>query len=381
MTTRLENIISKINRNIISSKEIRSVNKILKSGLLAQAGGGPTVKKFQEFFAKYFKKKYAFATNSGTSALHLAISALSLKLDEEIIVPALANIADASVVLQERATPVFVDIKKDTFCLNPKDIIKKITKKTRAIIAVHMYGQPAEILELLKIAKKYNLVLIEDCAQALGAKYKGKFVGSFGDLACFSFYQTKHITCGEGGMVITDNKKYAQTIDSLLDNGIKKDNIEAYNYDKVGYNYQLTEIQAAIGIEQLKKLNKINRIRRQNAQIYQNRLKNLGITFQTESEKTTNVYFYLTCLLPAKISYLRDKFIEKVRKSGVPIKKLYPLPLHEIDLFKGKIPYSCPIAQDITERLFNLYVNPGLTKRDISNFCKIIEKVYKSITK
>jgi perosamine synthetase len=244
-----------------------------------------------------------------------------------------------------------------------------------------MYGQPANITKLLKIAKRYNLILIEDCAQAIGAKYKNKFVGTFGDLACFSFYQTKNITCGEGGMIITDNKKYADLIDSLLDNGLKKDDVEAYNYDKLGYNYRLTEIQAAIGIEQLKKLNKINKIRRRNAWIYQKKLKNLGILFQTESKRTENVYFYLTGLLPVEISHLRDEFIERVRKKGVPIKKLYPLSLHKIDLFKEKVQYRCPIAEDITKRLFNLYVNPGLTLKDISYFCKIIEKIYKSLIK
>jgi len=377
----MKNIISKINRSILSNKEIQRVNRVMKTGLLAKAGGGPIVKQFQKSFAKCFKRRYAFATSSGTTALHIAVSMLKLKPGDEVIIPALANIADASVLLQENATPVFADIEKDTFCIDPNDVVRKISKKTKAIIVVHIYGQPANIEKLLKISKRHNLILIEDCAQAIGAKFKNKFVGNFGDLACFSFYQTKNITCGEGGMVITDNKKYADLIDSLLDSGLKKDDVEAYNYDKLGYNYRLTEIQAAIGLEQLKRLVKINRTRRRNTKIYQNRLKNLGIIFQREKEETENVYFYLTGLLPSKFSYLRDGFIKETRRKGVPIKKLYPLPLPKVDLFKEKVRYSCPVAEDITKRLFNLYVNPGLTIKDIVSFCETIKGIYRSLTK
>jgi len=381
MNRKIRKIINKINQKIITQKEIRAVTNVLKRGILSQADVGPMVRKFQSLFATYLHRKYAFTTSSGTTALHATVSALHLKRGDEIIIPALANIADVSVLLQEGIVPVFADVTKDTFCIDPKDVIKKVNTRTKAIIAVHMYGQPAEINELLRISRKYNLILIEDCAQAIGAEYRNRLVGSFGDIACFSFYQTKNITCGEGGMIVTDKPEYAERIESILNSGLKRNrnNIDNYDYNTIGYNYRLTEIQASIGIEQLKRLNKINEIRRINTKIYQEELKNIDFVFQKEKKETKNVYFYLTGLLPITLSALRDRFIRELRKNGVPVKKLYPVPLHKIDLLRRKIKYSCPVAEDITKRLFNFYVNPGLTQRDISNFCEVIKRTYESL--
>lgn len=375
----INSVINKINKNLIGDREIRRVIEVLKSGFLSRPEGGLAVREFQLKMAKMLNKKYAYATNSCTSALHAAIVALNLNYGDEVLVPALANIADCSVIVQEKANPIFVDIDPCDFNIDPNDIEKKITLKTKAIIIVHLYGQPAKINEIIKIAKKYKLTIIEDCAQAAGAKYKGRYVGSFGDISCFSFYQTKHIVCGEGGMIATKHRKLFETIISIANNGIKRDNLEEYNYDRIGYNYQMTEIQAVIAIEQLKKLNILNKKRNDNANLYRKYLKNKKIYFQKVNSQTENAYFYLTGILPKKLTGKRDEFLEKCRKSGVPIKKLYPLSLTEIDLFNGKVPDNCPVAKNITKRLFNLYVNPSFQKREIKNFSNLIGKVYDNL--
>jgi len=377
----IEKIIDKINRSIIGEEEINKVVNILRSGFLSKPAGGPAVREFQSSMAKIHNKKYAYATTSGTSSLHLAISALELDKDDEVIVPALANIADCSAVIQGGAKLVFADIDPETFNIDPEDVKKKITPNTKVIIVVHMYGQPADIEEIQKIVKKYSLILIEDCAQAGGARYNGRYVGSFGDMSCFSFYQTKHIIVGEGGMVLTDNIKWFKIIDSLANNGIIKDDLDLYDYDRVGFNYQMTEIQAALGVVQLKKIDKMTETRRQNMKIYKEQLKDTKIIFQKTKDNTENSYFYLTGILPKDLAGRRNDFLVRIKNKGVPIKSLYPMALSETKLLKGKSRDDCPVALDITKRLFNVYVNPGLEKEDIIHFCDIIKNEYNNILK
>lgn len=378
---KIEKIIKKINCSIINQKDIDCVVKVLKTGFLSRPTGGPEVKKFQSLMARMHNKKYAFAVNSGTSALHMAVSALQLKHNDEVIIPALANVADYSVLTQVGAKPVFADIDSKNFNIDPRDIEKKITAKTRAIIVVHMYGQPVDISKIKKIVQENKLILIEDCAQSAGARYKGKYVGSFGDISCFSFYQTKHIITGEGGMVLVNSPVMANIIDSVANNGIKKDNVDNYDYDCIGYNYQMSEIQAALGCSQLKKLNKIIKIRQKNVQIYKDQFKKVNFIFQKTEKYTKNSYFYLTGLLPESLASKRDKFLEEVVKKGVPIKRLYPLSLPEIELIKNNKNGNCPVAKKVTKRLFNLYVNPGLSKNDIIFFSNTIKKTFNELQK
>jgi len=372
-------ILDKINHSIVDNEDIQEVVAVLKSGFLSKPDGGPKVIEFQKLMAELHGRKYAFAVNSGTSALHCAIVALELQRDDEIIVPALGNIADCSVVLQEGGWPVFVDISAEDFNIDPTKIEGKITPRTKAIIAVHMYGQPGKIKEIRKIADKHQLVLIEDCAQAAGAKYDNKYVGSFGDLSCFSLYQTKHIICGEGGVVMTNNNKHAHIITSIANNGIMKLDLDAYDYDRVGFNYQLTDIQAALAVGQLQKLDKNNEKRRLNAEIFKKLLQDTDIQFQYTEAATEHSYFYLTGLLPKYLSNERNKFLDLVKSYGAPIKKLYPTALTEITLLRSKVKQDCPIAQDITKRMFNVYVNPGLNREDIEFMAKLVKKAYEII--
>ncbi len=376
----VEKIINKINKGIVNDDGIQRVVNVLKSGFLSRPAGGPVVQEFQKSMAEMHGMKYAYATTSGTSSLHLAISALELKPNDEVIVPALSNIADCSVVIQEGAKPVFADIDPETFNINPKDIEKKITPKTRAIIVVHIYGEPADMDVIMDLAKKHGLIVIEDCAQASGARYKNKYVGSFGDISCSSFYQTKHIIIGEGGIVMTNNKKWFNIVDSLANNGIIKENPDEYDYDRIGYNYQMSEIQAALGISQLNTLDRMNEVRRDNAALYVKKLKDTDIVFQKNGHDSENSFFYLTGLLPEKLTNQRGEFLREVKAEGVPIKTLYPMTLPETKLLRDEYGSNCPIAKDIAKRLFNVYVNPGLEKEDIDYFCDVIKKIYYNIS-
>lgn len=373
-------IIDKINQNKIDQDDIDRVVQVLKSGFLSKPEGGPMIEKFQRLMKKAHNKKYAYGVTNGTSALHCAVSALELKPDEEVIVPALANIADCSVVIQEKGIPVFTDINPRTFNIDPDQIEQNITSKTRAIIVVHMYGQPVEIDKISQIAKKHNLVLIEDCAQAAGAKYKGQYVGSFGDISCFSLYQTKHIICGEGGVVLTSNEKFARIMTSIANNGIDKERLDEYDYDRLGYNYQLTEIQGALGIGQLNKLNANNAERVKNVKELKSLLSGTDLEFQHVLDETENSYFYLTALLPESLAAKRDEFLSIIKSLNAPIKKLYPLALTEITLLKDNFEQNCPIAQSITKRIFNFYVNPGMESKDLEFIANAVIKAYEQIS-
>lgn len=376
----MSDYIQKINKAIIGNEEIESVTQVLRSGMLSRPEGGPAVQEFQRMFTQWLDKKYAYATTSGTSALHAAITALGLSSGDEVIVPALSNIADYSVVLQEGGTPVFADMDPLDFNIDPAEVEKKVTDKTKALIVVHMYGQPAKMDELLAITKKYNLVLIEDCAQAAGAVYKGKPVGSFGDISCFSLYQTKHIVCGEGGMLVTNDDSYIETVRSISNNGIKRENLDAYDYDRLGYNYQITDMQAAVGIHQLRKLDRVNNERIHNVSLYKDLLKDTDITFQLVHPDTKNVYFYLAALLPEHLSEKRDELLRLVSEAGKPIKKLYPLSLPEVEFVKKSgHGTECLVAKKMTKRVFNLYVNPGLDENDIKEIGGEVLKAYEII--
>jgi len=377
--TKTQDILDTINRAIVDEADIQRVTDVLRSGFLSKPDGGPYVAAFQEAMAKAHNQKHAFAVNSGTSALHCAIMAMELNKGDEVIIPALANIADYSVIIQEGGTPIFADIDPKNFNIDPASIEAKITEKTRAIIVVHMYGQPAKMHEIMAIAKKRKLAVIEDCAQAAGARYNGEYVGSFGDISCVSLYQTKHIICGEGGIVMTSNDQYAAVITSVANNGIIKDRLDDYDYDRIGCNYQLSEIHAALALGQLQKLDKKNIERRENVAFITSLLADLPLQFQHSPDNTEHSYFYLTALLPESFVGKRDEFCTAVQQLDSPIKKLYPLALTELTLMKGKLEPVCPIAQHITKRVFNIHVNPGMKRAHMEHITACIRDAYNSL--
>ena len=287
-----------IAKPIISDEEIEAVTEVLKSGMLAQ---GPKVAEFQNKFAKYVEAKYGIATSSGTTALHTALVAAGIKPGDEVITTPFTFAATSNSILYTQAKPVYADIDAKTFNLDPAKIEEQITDKTKAIVPVHLYGQPADMDGILEIAQKYNLKVIEDAAQAHGAVYKGKKIGSIGDFGCFSFYPTKNMTTGEGGMVTTNDEEYAEKAGMVRAHGESK----RYEQSLLGYNYRMTDIAASIGLVQLKHIDEFNKIRNENAKYLSEGLADVeGITTPVVADNVTHVFHQYTI----RVSKDRDTF-------------------------------------------------------------------------
>lgn len=379
---KLESFYRRINKQIVDKKGIANVVKVLETGVLSKIEGDINVKKFQSVMAAYLSKKFAFATTSGTSSLHGALTALELKPNDEVLIPALTYVADVSTVIQVGAKPVFVDISSSNFNIDPDDVLRKITSKSKVIVITHLYGQPADMGRLMEIAKKYNLIVIEDCAQSIGATYEGKPIGSFGDLSCFSFYQTKNLSLGEGGLIATNSDKYALILKSVLNNGINRDDINSGDYDHVGFNYQMSEIHAALGIRQFERLRKQNKIRIENAKIYKDIFEETEIIYQKEIANIENVYCFLACLLPERLRGKRTEFIKKLQEAQIPVRVQYPLSLPETTIVSktlGENNPVQPVAKNVCERIFNLYTCPGVTKKEIKYFAQTVIKIVDSL--
>ena len=264
-----------IAKPLISDEEKQAVMEVLNSGMIA---AGPKTQEFEEKFADFVKTKYAITTSSGTTALHLGLLCLGVKKDDEVILPSFTFIATANTILFCDAKPVFCDIDPLTFNISPEKIEGLITPKTKAIMPVHLYGQPADMKPIQEIADKHRLKIIGDAAQAHGAKYNGKKIGGFGDLECFSFYPTKNMTTGEGGIITSNDKELIDRANSIRNHGREKTNL-TYAHGRVGYNYRMTDINAAIGLEQLKKLPEFNKKRKINAKYYDQNLKDVETPF------------------------------------------------------------------------------------------------------
>ncbi|MBO3762741.1 MAG: DegT/DnrJ/EryC1/StrS family aminotransferase [Thermoproteota archaeon] len=378
-------------RPIIDEEEIKAVEEVLRSRNLSSLAGDKT-KKFEEEFAKYIGTKFAIATSNGTTALHTALASAGVKAGDEVIVPPFTFVATATSVLHQDAIPVFADIDKETFTITPEDIKRKITQKTKAIIVVHLFGHPAEMDEIMEIAKEKNLIVIEDCAQAIGAEYKGKKVGSIGHISAFSFYATKNMMTGEGGMVLTNDEKIANKARLIRHHG----QASTYHYEILGYNYRITEMQAAIGLVQLRKLETFNNIRRKHAKIYYDELKGIkGLELPVEKLYAKHVFHLYTIKLTEETKVSRDEFVKYLRAENVPAGVFYPTSLHLEPLFqnlyeRGKgldfyknISYKVgdfPVSEDISRRVFSLYTDPILTDNEIITISSAVKKVISIVT-
>ncbi|MCM8765644.1 MAG: DegT/DnrJ/EryC1/StrS family aminotransferase [Candidatus Omnitrophica bacterium] len=337
---------------------------------------GEEVKYFEEEFAKYVGTKYAVGVNSGTDALFLGLLSLGIGKGDEVIVPAFTYIATALAVSFTQARPVFVDIEEKTYNIDVSQIEKVVTKRTRAIIPVHLYGHPVNMEPLLKIAKKYNLKIVEDCAQAHGAEYKyqktripghqsTRKVGSMGDLGCFSFYPTKNLgACGDGGMVLTNNKEVYKKLLRLRDYGRKS----RYEHIIKGYNSRLDTLQAVILSAKLEKLDKWNEMRRKNAQLYIKCLEeNKDVVLPREESYGKHVYHIFAIRIKN-----RDKLCEELRKRGISVLIHYPLPLHLQKVYRelGYKKGDFPVAEKIAGEILSLPMFPHLTEKQIKYICE-----------
>ncbi len=360
----------KVNAPYITEDEINEVINTLKSGYLAS---GPKVKLFEELFAKYLSVKHVITVSNGTIALYLALKALGIGVGDEVIVPDFTFFATASTVALCGAKPVFTDIELRTYTIDPKEIEKNLSERTKAIIVVHLYGHPARMSEIMKLAKERNIYVIEDCAQAHGAEYEGIKVGGIGDVGAFSFYATKNLTMGEGGAISTNNDNIANIISLLRNHGQDR----KYHHVILGWNFRITEIQAAIGIHQLKKLDSMNERRREIARIYNDELSNLdNISLPIEEKKCKHVYHqYIIWVKEGEDT--RSKLIRYLNSKGVQTAIHYPEPLHtQPALRKYSEGVQCPNAIKASKHVLSLPIHPGLSDDDVLYVCKCVKEFF-----
>ena len=358
-----------IAKTILGKEEIDVVIKVLKSGHLRE---GSICRSFEEAFAKKVGAKYATTMANGTAALHAAYLYF-IKPGNEVIVPTFNFIATASMVCWAGGRPVFCDIDPRTFCIDTNDLKRKVTRRTKAIAPVHLFGNACDIDSILKIARKYNLKIIWDAAQAHLTKYKGKDVGSFGNAVCYSFYATKNMTTGEGGMITSNNKDFIKKCILLKHQGQAR----KYYHTILGTNYRMTDIEAAIGLEQLKKLPEFTKKRQENAQYLTKYLSNLQemITPEARSDADHSYHQYTVLLKLNKLSCNRDEFVSSLRNEGVAIGVNYPFPLHKMPVFRKSMRrQDLPNAEWVSQRCLSLPVHPYLKKKDLDCIIRAIKK-------
>lgn len=353
----------------LAGNEKRYVNECLDSTWISSKGD--FLRRFEERFAHVTGVRRAAAVSNGTVAIHLALLALGVGPGDEVIVPTLTYIASANPVLYVGATPVFVDSLPGTWQIDPEDVKRKITPRTRAIIAVHLYGHPCDMDALTDIAKKHNLLLLEDCAEAMGALYKGQHVGSFGHIATYSFFGNKTITTGEGGMVVTnDETLYGRTV-HFKGQGLAQD--REYWHDVVGYNYRMTNICAAIGLAQLERVDEILERKREVARCYRAALKDLPVVVHEESSMVRHSYWMCSMLVddPEDRDPLRGFLLER----GVETRPVF-YPVHTMPMYAVRFE-SHPVAEDIARRGINLPSWPKLSREQIGEIANIMGRYYK----
>jgi dTDP-4-amino-4,6-dideoxygalactose transaminase len=364
-----------INIPIIGEEEKEEVLKVLKTGYLTnKAGLGPMVCEFEDKFSKYIGCKHCIAVNSGTAALHAILLALDLKPTDEVIVPAFTFVATASMILHVNAIPVFVDIDPDIFTLDPEKVEKAIDKNTKVIIPVHLFGHPANMDPLLEIAEKKDIVIIEDACQAHGAEYNGSKVGNIGDVGFFSFYPSKNMTTGEGGMITTDKDEIAEKIRMIINHGEKT----TYNTVRLGHNFRMPEISAAIGKIQIERLPQFIEKRTKNADYMTRNLKDTP-NLQTPIVKPwgKHCWYMYTLKYTENNNMGRDDFIKKLNDEGIGAGVYYKKPLHLMELF-NKYPTKkedLTTTELLSEKALSIPIHPKLTAEEKQYIVKKIKKL------
>jgi len=369
---------------LIEQPEIEEVVASMKSGWL---GTGPKVHKFEEMFTEYKGSKYAMAVNSCTAALHLSLLAIGIKPGDEVIVPTMTFTSTSSVVIHAGGIPVFADCKKDTMNIDPEDIERKITPKTKAIIPVHFAGRACEMDAIMEIAERHNLRVIEDCAHAIETEYHGKKAGTFGDLGCFSFYVTKNIVTGEGGMAITDNEEYSSTIKIMALHGMSKDawkrfgdsGYKHYQVLYAGYKYNMMDLQAAIGIHQLPRVDHQWNRRQKIWNMYNEAFKDLPVFTPAPVESDTkHAYHLYTLLLDIdNLNITRDEFLDEMTKRKIGVGVHY-IALHLHPFYQNAFGYKTgdfPNAEWISERTVSIPLSAKLMDEDVKDVIEAVQSI------
>ena len=363
----------------ISKDDKKIVDKALSQSMLTL---GPQLEKFESDFCEYSNSKYAIAVSNCTAALHLSLMALGIKKNDEVIIPDLTFVADANAILACNAKPVITDINKENFFLSISNIKKNITKKTKAIIPVHIYGQVCNIDEILDVAKDNNLKVIEDCAHAVGTFHKSKHVGTLGSTGCFSFYPTKNITTAEGGMVITNSKQIAEKVRQLRSHGMTKSLQNRYSSEypwifdilQPGYNYRLDEIRAALGITQLKRIKKINDLRKKASTYYHKNLQNIpGIILPDMVNDRTHSYHLYTIRVTNPYKLSRNQLFKKLKNNGIRT-TVYWMPIHKYTAYQKFAKKSNVInTTKIYDEILALPLFPNISKIHQDSVIKVIK--------
>jgi perosamine synthetase len=353
--------------------EIQAAVDVLRSGYLIQ---GKRTEEFERRLAETVGAKHAIAVSSGTAALHIAYLA-AVEPGSEVLVPTFSHISTASMVHFAGCTPVFCDIDSRTFTVDPDDAKRRLTSNTRAIVGVHLFGNACAIDEILKFAKDHDLKVIWDAAQAHGTRYRGRDVGSFDDLVCYSFYPTKNMITGEGGMITTGSDELAERCRLLRSHGQTR----KYYHPVLGFNYRMTDVEAAIGLAQLERLDELVGKRRRNAAFLTERLSKLGgIQTPYVPEGVEHSYHQYSILIDsAALGLTRDEVAQALRDQGIGTGVHYPRPIHKQPAFEELLGVqSLPVSEEIAERILSLPVHPHLTQEDLERICTAVERVVHS---
>jgi len=353
-----------IAKPLVGEEEIEEVGRVIRSGMIAS---GPETKKFEEEFARFVGCNYACAVNNGTSALSLALSAIGISPGDEVITSPLTFVATANSILSCGGIPVFADISEDTFNISPSAVEKVISDKTKAILPVHLYGLPSKMNDLGAIADEFGLSVIGDAAQAHGAKLGEDMVGSLGDVECFSFYPTKNMTTGEGGMVTTNDQDLFKLINSIRNHGRPDSTLGAYEHDRFGLNLRLTDIASAIGRVQLRKLHEFNAVRTRNASILNEKLEDLdGIITPKVPDNMTHSWHQYTIR-----SKDREGLADFLRNNGIGSGKYYPRLIQDYPHLKN-FSNECPIAEKLVREVISLPVHPALSSTEVNRVAESV---------
>lgn len=355
-----------VNLPFIGKEEISEVNAVLRTGSLTSAAnlGGKNVQEFERLVCSFLKSKYAVAVNSGTAALQAALYAFDIKHGDEVLLPSFTFVATANAVVSVGAKPVFVDVLKDNYTMDPSDLKRKITKKSKAIIPVHLYGNVAYIDEISEVAKKHNLDIIEDSAQSMGSSYRGKQTGTFSEIGCFSLYAAKVMTSGEGGIVVTSNKKLREKLLMIRNHGM----VHGYDTRILGLNLRLPEISAAVAKVQMKKLPKFLQKRQKNAKILTELLSGTDLVLPRQ-RKHEKVNWYLYTIA----SRSRDKILKELNAGGIGATVYYGTPVHKTPFYNKKI--NLPVTEWAARSVLSLPVQPMVTHGQLETTAKIIRSI------
>jgi len=346
----------------LGEEELENVIECVKSTWISSKGR--FIEQFESSFSKYCGAKYGVATSSGTTALHLALTTLGIKKGDEVIIPTFTMIATANAVTYTGAKPVLVDSEPSTWNIDVNKIEEKVTKKTKVVIAMHTYGHPVNMDPLIDLAEDHGLYIVEDSAEAHGAEFKGKKAGSLGDMGCFSFYANKIITTGEGGMIVTSNAELAEKASMLRDQAFEKKRRFWHRY--IGFNYRLTNLQAAVGLAQMGKIDQFVGIRRRNAHMYNSLLKNIkGITLPPEANWAKNVYWMYSILIEKSFGISRDELMRRLEENGVETRPFFH-PIHVQPIYhKSYRGDTYPVADELSQKGVNLPSGNTLEKEQI----------------